>query len=662
MKCTNCGHDLPEDGKFCENCGAKIEAPAEPVTEPVAEPVAEATPVVPAPETPAQKKKPNVSLIAALCTIGAVILAVVLFFILSGPKTVSDTKAKGIIEDVVEILEDEPVDYDEAAKKIKKMKLEEGSQYTEIFGEIKEIVAAKPRVVKTNSDDYPNVTVEFEVDSNVEYGIKDFRVLDEYYNEIIVSKLEKTGKNYKLTYPATTDGYEDDVENEILFKKYKNLDFSIPFEFDAKEINDAKITFATSNVEAYPEVSLFLKVVDESGYPVENLTAKDFVVKEYMDIDDYLERDVIYAAKVEGSAALNVSLALDRSSSLNDDDMRKIKNATNTFLSKIQFETGDKAEIVSFDTNVMQMCMFTNNRQNLMNGVNSMHPYGLTACYDAIIRSIQNASTQNGARCVIVFTDGDDTKSRSSLEEVIRLAKEKSVPVYTIGVGGQLKADRLRRIANETGGTYHHIDDISSMSRVYDEIYREQKNMYQVKYISDASIPQDAERGVLVTVSGNGYKGYIDRTYTPVVPVANQQHASRYEVIKADITWEDANRICIEKGGHLATISSKAEEDQIIAVAEQSGVERLWIGGYTTNDHNNQAVGHWVMGEPFEYQNWYNEGEPSRFDSDNAEEFYLMLWKISGRWSWNDQRNDLINSPFRTTYEGKMGYVIEYEN
>jgi len=658
MKCTNCGHDLPEDGKFCENCGAKIEQ--EPA--PVAEPVVEAKPVVPAPEIPAQKKKPNVSLIAALCTIGAVILAVVLFFVLNGPKTVPDKKAKGIIEDVVEILEDEPVDYDAAAKKINKMKLEEGSQYTEIFGEIKEIVAAKPRVTKTNSDDYPNVTVEFSVDGNVEYTKNDFEVLDEYSNTAMISALEKNGKTYKLTYSATYDGYEDDVENEMVFKKYKNLDFGIPFEFDAKEITSANLTFVTSNVEAYPEISLFLRATDEYGNPIENLTAKSFVVREYLNINDYLERDVIYAAKAEGNAALNVSLALDRSSSLTETDMGKIKAATNTFLSKLQFASGDKAEIVSFDTNVMQMCMFTNNKDNLINGVNSMHPYGLTACYDAIIRSIQNASVQNGARCVIVFTDGDDTKSRSSVDDVIKLAKAKSVPVYTIGVGRQLQESRLRRIANETGGTYHHIDDISSMSRVYDEIYKDQKNLYQVKYISDASIPQDGERRIIAMISGGGYQGSCDRSYTPVTPVIQQQHASRYEVIKADITWEDANRICIEKGGHLATISSKAEEDQIIAVAEQSGVERLWIGGYTTNDANNKAVGHWVMGEPFEYQNWYNAGEPSRFDSDNAEEFYLMLWKIDGRWSWNDQRNDLINSPFRTTYEGKMGYVIEYEN
>lgn len=665
MKCTNCGFDLPEEGNFCENCGTKIERTAEPEVETPApeqapeEPAVTAAPGMP---VPAEKKKLNKSLIAALCTIGAVILAVVLFFVLNAPKTVPDKKAKGIIEDVVEILEDSPVDYEEAAKKINKMKLEDGSQYTEIFEEIKEIVAAKPRVVKTNSDDYPNVTVELEVDGNVEYTKNDLAVIDEYADNAMISALERNGKTYKLTYSASYDGYEDDVENKILFRKYKNLDFAIPFEFDAKDINYATLDFVTSNVEAYPEISLFLRVTDENGNPIENLNEKSFIVREYFDIDDYIERDVIFAAKAEGNAALNVSLALDRSSSLNNEDMRRIKETTNTFLSKLQFASGDKAEIVSFDTNVMQMCMFTNNKDNLINGVNSMHPYGLTACYDAIIRSIQNASVQNGARCVIVFTDGDDTKSRSSIDDVIRLAKEKSVPVYTIGVGSQLKESRLRRIADETGGTYHHIDDISSMSRVYDEIYRDQKNLYQVKYVSDASIPQDSERRIVAMISGGGYQGICDRTYTPVTPVAQQQHASRYEVIKADITWEDANRICIEKGGHLATISSKAEEDQIIAVAEQSGVERLWIGGYTTNDANNRAVGHWVMGEPFEYQNWYNSGEPSRFDSDNAEEFYLMLWKIEDRWSWNDQRNDLINSPFRTTYEGKMGYVIEYEN
>ena len=42
-KCSNCGAELPENGKFCTSCGTKVEqVAAAPVVEPAAEPVAEA--------------------------------------------------------------------------------------------------------------------------------------------------------------------------------------------------------------------------------------------------------------------------------------------------------------------------------------------------------------------------------------------------------------------------------------------------------------------------------------------------------------------------------------------------------------------------------------------------------------------------------------------
>ena len=180
--------------------------------------------------------------------------------------------------------------------------------------------------------------------------------------------------------------------------------------------------------------------------------------------------------------------------------------------------------------------------------------------------------------------------------------------------------------------------------------------------MSDTALAEDTERRIVVNTMGGGCAGECDTTYTPVIPVKTTAHNSRYEVIKADVTWEEANRACISKGGHLATITSPEEEAEIIAVAESSLIERLWMGGYTTNDINGNAVGHWVTGEQFGYQNWYSDSEPSRFDSDNAAEFYLMFWKIGDVWSWNDQRNDLVNSKYSKTYKGKMGYIIEYEN
>ncbi len=701
MICKACGAELFEGSKFCSKCGAQVEAEVvraqEPEAVPDAAPVGEMNPAPTwfgaaaaeeslkvAQAEPSQEsltapavedntsaatkatKKAQTPLIIGIVVAVVVVLALVISGIVGLvshllTRPVSDEKAEVMLQEVTEKLQDQ--EYDKADKLLSKIRLQEDSQYQELFAELSELVAAKPVVASVDTSDYPKVSIELKIDDrSIDYKKTDFEIQCEDSSVEPLFAIEQSGKYYTLTYMATEDEGGREVEDKIVFLKYKELEFSLPFEFISQDVTETMVSLVTSNVESYPEISLYVKVVDEYGNPIDNLTKESFAVREYLNINDYLERDVIYAAKIDGNDALNVSLAIDRSGSIDDSDMAKIKNATNTFLSKLQFDSGDKAEIVAFDTNVMQMCMFTNNKDNLINGVNSMYPYGMTACYDAIVRSIENASLQSGARCIIVFTDGLDNESINTADSVIRLANERSVPVYTIGVGYGLDEYELRRIASSTGGTYHHIDDISSMSQIYDEIYREQKNMYHIKYISDNSISQESARRVVLRVAGAGYKGVCDKTYTPVVPVTAASHNSRYEVIKADITWEEANRACISKGGHLATITSKAEEDKIIAVAEKSGIERLWIGGYTTNDRYGDAVGHWVMGEPFTYQNWFSEDEPSRFDSDDAEEFYLMLWKIDGRWSWNDQRNDLINSPFANTYKGQMGYVIEYED
>lgn len=668
MKCLNCGNEIPDGGKFCGECGWKVEIPQTEPENPNDLSKTQELPVVDESlmQQPIQgngapqkfNKKPI--LITAAAIAAALVLGLIIALLAKG-NTISDEKAEPMIDEVYEMLENQ--DYTSASKILDKINLEDDSQYTDTVAELREITKMEPKILNVNTDNYPSIDVVFETkSSNPEYVKEDFEISDQYYSEFPIDKLEKEGKRYRITYTTTANENGNNITDNLVFSKYSSMNFSLPVSYVSQRVTYADISYITSNVENYPEISLYLRVVDEYGNPIENLTKDSFVIKEYLNINDYMERDVIYAAKIDGNDALNVSLTIDRSGSIADEDMYKIKNATNTFLSKLQFNAGDKAEIVSFDTNVMQMCLFTDNKTNLMNGVNSMFPYGTTACYDAIVRSIQNASAQSGARCVIVFTDGLDNESINTVDSVIQLAKAKSVPVYTIGVGSSLDVNALRRIADSTGGTYHHIDDVSAMSRVYEEIYREQKNLYHVKYISDKSIAENAERRIIINVSGKGYIGEYQTAYTPIVPVKVSSHSSRYEVIKADISWEDANRECINKGGHLATITSLAEEQDIIAIAEKSGIGRLWIGGYTTNDQYGNAVGHWVMGEPFVYQNWY-PGEPSRFDNNDSEaEFYLMLWKINNVWSWNDQRNDLINSQFANTYKGKMGYVIEYEN
>ena len=149
-------------------------------------------------------------------------------------------------------------------------------------------------------------------------------------------------------------------------------------------------------------------------------------------------------------------------------------------------------------------------------------------------------------------------------------------------------------------------------------------------------------------------------SFTPVKRSGIEKHKTRYEAFKEDKTWTDSNAACMSRGGHLVTLTSEKEEQQVISLVESKGIDFVWIGGYTS-ERDDGIFAHWVTGEKWSYDNWF-PGEPSHTDLDGEPEFYLMLWKIKGEWSWNDERDDLFSSSEAVKkMSGKTGYVCEYE-
>lgn len=127
-----------------------------------------------------------------------------------------------------------------------------------------------------------------------------------------------------------------------------------------------------------------------------------------------------------------------------------------------------------------------------------------------------------------------------------------------------------------------------------------------------------------------------------------------YAVAAGDVTWEEARQLAEERGGYLAAVTSQEEWDTVQALAEESGLTYLWLGGQAGGDG---AFG-WLTGEAFDFSCWY-PGEPSGSDSDGTAEPFLCMWKPDGAWSWNDQRDDIIAG--NRAAAGKIGCVIEYE-
>lgn len=438
----------------------------------------------------------------------------------------------------------------------------------------------------------------------------------------------------------------------------------IPKDFDSfekvlKTVAGIELNLVSSDVSDYPTVRLYYSYNDSFGEPV-TITNPVSGIKESIAGGAEIERTVRRIEQLEGNQGISIDIIADKSGSMSS-DMEKMQDIMAEFVRNMDFSVGDKAELIAFDSYIMYMCTYTQDPALLQNGIYNMTAHGDTALYDAIAAGITNASYQRGARCVIAFTDGEDNRSVYTPEEIINMSIDKEVPVYIIGMGGAVSST-LTYICEMTGGAYWNIYSISDMRQVMETIYSHQKSMYCIEYESDKKADPYAERTVTCILSDDELNGSECRnTFTATEALKEQHHESRYELIKADVSWTEANDLCIAKGGHLVTITSPEEQNKIVSMAEKAGLKYIWIGGYTSV-RNNTAYGHWVTGEPFDYTAWY-PGEPSRSDSmDNEPEFYIMLWNVEGQWSWNDQRNVLAGDPDLPWFAGNMGYVIEYEN
>ncbi|MBR4636223.1 MAG: InlB B-repeat-containing protein [Clostridia bacterium] len=114
------------------------------------------------------------------------------------------------------------------------------------------------------------------------------------------------------------------------------------------------------------------------------------------------------------------------------------------------------------------------------------------------------------------------------------------------------------------------------------------------------------------------------------------------------VSWFTANAFCEANGGHLATVTSAAENAYIASLIPSSDTY-LWLGGTDYGTDNNWS---WTTGEDFAYSNWDSSSsgsEPNDNPNDNvATEDYLMI-KSTGLW------NDCGGYP-------KYGFVLEIDS
>ena len=255
--------------------------------------------------------------------------------------------------------------------------------------------------------------------------------------------------------------------------------FAVSQEEPSRGSQEGHIQFR-STVEA---VNLSVVVTDKKGRFVPNLGADDFLVYE----NRVPQELAFFTAEV---TPVTLLLLLDASTSMRE-SVDGVKEAASNFVGKLW--EGDQAIIADFNERVRFSSYFSDDVDRLVSTIQSLYPSGWTALYDSVLLSLEKVSEADGRKALLVFTDGDDSRSvgfgsESSAKDVVEGAKFSEVTIYSVGfegggIGGGVNKGFLKKLSEETGGTAFFPKGIGDLNENFEQIQDELHSQYRLAYV-----------------------------------------------------------------------------------------------------------------------------------------------------------------------------------
>ena len=255
-------------------------------------------------------------------------------------------------------------------------------------------------------------------------------------------------------------------------------------------------------------VSLSVTVTDASRRYVADLDRNDFVI-----VENGVPQNLTFFART--GVPLALALLIDSSASM-EQNMVTAQEAAIGFAR--QLGPVDMATVVDFDSRVQIAQGFTSDIVALENAIRGTSAGGSTVLYNALYIALKELAKlipqdDPGAprrRAIVVLSDGADTASLVSFDEVLDLASRCDTVIYTIGLGareptGPRNADDgpfvLRRLAQQTGGRAFFPSQSKDLADVYADIRAELASQYSLAYESSSGMKNGQWRNISVRVN-----------------------------------------------------------------------------------------------------------------------------------------------------------------
>ncbi|MPZ20737.1 MAG: VWA domain-containing protein [Luteitalea sp.] len=254
---------------------------------------------------------------------------------------------------------------------------------------------------------------------------------------------------------------------------------------------------------------------------VVDLEQEDFVV-----LEDGRRQAVSFFTKPRVPLAL--ALLLDTSASMQQ-ALPIAQEAAAGFVKELG--PNDLGTAISFDSRLRILHGPSPSRIALEAAIRSTTADGATSLYDAIyvmLKELNKMRPKNRAIAerrpvMVVFSDGEDTSSLVSLDDVLDLATRSDTIIYSIGLGRPQLAPMswnprdapyvLRRLSQQTGGRVFFPRDPKDLEGIYSDIKEELASQYLLAYQPATRQNNGEWRNISVQLSQGGLMARTKRGY-----------------------------------------------------------------------------------------------------------------------------------------------------
>lgn len=402
---------------------------------------------------------------------------------------------------------------DEMEKKIEIYQKDFNNVVTDIEDSGKYFIDDFESSYNDTKDNLKKALEQFDIEGCKDYAYKFDRLRD----DIIKNNME-LGNTYISNTKDVLDNYSfGSCELYILNQKYDNIKKFFQEEKYADEkaeyddfdkiaerinniqyCNDLVSDYAQADVSEDNVIKLYLQSDDESLWNKDDI----WIYEKENGKDIWNKCEMQSVEKVKDKGGLSIDIVTDVSDSM-DDCFSDMQDVVADFVRSTSDNT--RLGLSELSSTYTRIDGFTDDKEKIVNDVYNLSCYGLTSLYYTLYSSVLYAAQSKGARCVIAFTDGMNVPYGTGYDyteyDVIDIAQQYKVPIYLIGVGYNVDSSVLQEIADSTGGFYDTVDIYSSdMSSywgdIYQRIYEEQQNMYQLSY--KTTIPNTKDRSIYV--------------------------------------------------------------------------------------------------------------------------------------------------------------------